>query len=166
MGSRKTWVWVVVGTAGVGLVGLIVVAGAGVYFVTRHISTEKSTSVDAIRAFDGVRASFPNQKPLYDLDNAERPRVARPLNEIPTSQSKPGHLWALAWDPDDERLVKVSLPFWILRLRKSKMDIVGKDGGFDLERLNLDGDELERIGPTLIFDFRDRDGVRVLLWTQ
>jgi hypothetical protein len=166
MASRKTWVWILVGTAGVGLVGLIVVAGAGVYFVTRHISTEKSTSAEAIRAFDAVRASFPNQKPLYDLDNAERPRVARPLNKIPTSQSKPDHLWVLAWDPDDERLVKVSLPFWVLRLGKRKMEIIGKDGGFDLERLNLDGEELERIGPALIFDFRDRDGVRVLLWTQ
>jgi len=157
---------VVVGTAGVGIVFLIGAAGAGVYFVTRHISTEKSTGADAIRAFDAVRAAFPNQKPLYDLDDAEQPRITKPLSDIPTSSTKPEHLWVLAWDPEEQRLVKVSLPFWIIRLRKSKMEVVGKDGGFDLERLNLDGEELERIGPSLIFDFRDRDGVRVLIWTQ
>jgi hypothetical protein len=37
MASGKTWVWIVVGALGVCLVALIVVAGAGVYFVTRHI---------------------------------------------------------------------------------------------------------------------------------
>jgi hypothetical protein len=164
--QRRTWVWVLVGAAGVVLLGLIMVAGAGVYFVTRHISTEKSTSTEAIRAFDHVKASFPNQKPLYDLDNTERPRIVRPLSDIPTSTTRPQHLRVLAWDPDDQRLVKLNLPFWILKLKKGKMEITGRHGGFDLERLDLDGDELERIGPALIFDFRDHDGVRVLLWTQ
>jgi hypothetical protein len=165
MAARRTWVWVLVGTAGVGIFGLICVAGAGVYFVTRHISTEKSTNAEAIQAFETVRTKFPNQKPLYELDDEQRPRVARPPNRIPTASSKPEHLWVLAWDPEDQRLVKVSLPFWILRLRP-KMEVVGKEGGFDLERLNLDVEELERIGPAPIFDFRDRDGMRVLVWTQ
>ena len=166
MATRRTWIWILVGTAGVCLLGLIAIAGAGVYFVTRHISTEKSTGTEAIRAFDSVKATFANQKPLYELDSDEHPRIARPTHEMPTSSSKPQHLQVLAWDPEDERLVKVKLPLWVLRLKKSKMDVVGKDRGFDLERLELDGDELERIGPTLLFDFRDRDGVRVLLWTQ
>jgi hypothetical protein len=166
MGSRKTWVWIIVGVLGLCLFGLILVAGAGVYFVTRHISTERSTSTEAIQAFDAVRASFPNQRPLYELDAAEQPRVARPLGELPTSTSRPQSLRMLAWDPDKQRLVKVSLPFWILRLKKSRMDVVGRERGFDLERLDLDGEELERIGPALVFDFRDQDGVRVLLWTQ
>jgi len=165
MASRKTWVWVVAGTCGVGLVGLLVIAGAGVYLVTRHVSTERSTSADAIRAFDAIKASFPDQKPLYELDSTERPTMARPFSDLPTSPTKPEHLRMLAWDPDDERLVRIALPFWVLRMHKAKMD-VGAGEGFDLKHLNLDGAELERIGPVLVFDYRDRAGVRVLVWTQ
>jgi hypothetical protein len=50
-------------------------------------------------------------------------------------------------------------------MHKAKLDL-GSDEGFDLEHLNLDGEELARIGPALVFDYRDRDGARVLLWTQ
>jgi hypothetical protein len=44
--------------------------------------------------------------------------------------------------------------------------VMREANGFDFQRLNLDVDELERIGPALVFDFRNQDGVRVLLWTQ
>ena len=46
------------------------------------------------------------------------------------------------------------------------MRIAHGANGFDFERLNLDVDELERIGPALVFDFRNQDGARVLLWTR
>jgi hypothetical protein len=163
MASRKTWVWILVGILSLGLVALVVIAAASVYFVTRHISTERSTTAEALRAFDTVHAAFPNQKPLYVLDSADQPAVVRPLKEIPSSATRPEHLRVLAWDPDEERLVKISLPFWILRIHGAKMDIAKE---FDLEHLDLDGAELERIGPALLVDFRDREGARVLLWTQ
>lgn len=166
MASRRTWVWVVVGGCGVVLVGLIGVAGAGVYFVTRHITTERSSSAEALQAFDAVRTSFAGAKPLYELDNSERPILARRLSDLPTSSARPDHLWVLAWDPAEERLIKVAMPFWILRLHKTKMAFGPDDRGFGLEHLDLDADELARIGPALVFDFRDDGGVRVLLWTQ
>lgn len=166
MATRKTWVWIIVGTLAAVLTCLIAVAGAGVYFVTRHIKTERSSGIEAIRAFDSARALFPNQPPIYELDEDGRPKVLRPLVDLPTSGTKPEHVRVLAWDPDNERLVNLSLPFWMLRLGHSKMDVVGHGKGFDLERVNLDADELERVGPALVFDFRNREGVRVLLWTQ
>ena len=116
-------------------------------------------------AFDAVKATFPDQRPLYELDNQERPTMPRPFNEFPTSSVRPEHLRLLAWDPDEERLIKISLPFWILRMHKAKLDL-GAGEGFDLEHLNLDGEELARIGPALVFDYREPDGARVLLWTQ
>ena len=165
MASRKTCIWIV-GGLGAGAALLVAVAGAGVYFVSHHIRTEQASTGDAFSAFDAVTATFQNQRPLYELDSEERPRLARPLADLPTSSARPGSFWILAWDPDDQRLVKVSLPFWMLRVGHAKMRLAGVDRGFDLQRLNLDSDELERIGPALVFDFRDRDGVRVLLWTQ
>ena len=164
MASRKTWI--VVGVLGVGLAALLIAAGATVFFVTRHIQTSRTTNADALRAFDEVRASFGGRRPLYELDQADEPRMVRPLSELPSSSSPPTTLWILAWDPNEERTVKLSVPFWILRMGKKKVSIVEGGTGFDLERLDLDVDELTRVGSALVFDFRGSDGVRALLWTQ
>ena len=158
--------WVVVGLAAFCLLGLILLAGAAVFFVTRHISTERSSSANAIRSFDEVRATFPGQKPLYELDSSERPMMTRPFSEIPSSSTRPEQVRLLAWDPHDERLVRVALPFWMLRMHKAKVDLSRDGTSFDLEHLQLDGEELERIGPALLFDYREPHGARVLVWTQ
>lgn len=165
MAAKKTWVWIVVACLAATVVALIAVAAAGVYFVAHHIQTQRSSSADALAAFDAVTGSFGGRRPLYELDNAEQPRLAQPLADLPTSGTEPDALWILAWDPDDERLVRVSLPLWMLHVGRAKMELAGEHG-FDLQRLDLDGDELRRIGPALVFDFRSREGARVLLWTQ
>ena len=53
----------------------------------------------------------------------------------------------------------------MLRFGHQKIGMT-KDDAFDFERLNLDTNELRRIGPTLLFESRNRDGAHVLLWTQ
>jgi hypothetical protein len=166
MAKRKTWVWVLVGAAGLGVLALFVVAGSGIYFVNHHIRAERSTGPDAIRAFESVLGTMAPARPLYELDGSDEPRLTRPLAELPAGTLRSDTLWMLAWDPDQDRLIKISLPFWILRLGHQKMRVVRSARSFDLERLNLDVEELERIGPTLVFDFRNQDGVRVLVWTQ
>jgi len=166
MATRKTWVWVLVGTAGVGVVALLAVAGSGIYFVNRHIRAERTTSPEAMRSFDAVLGAMPRARPLYELDSSDEPRLARQLTELPGGTTRPETLWMLAWDPEQDRLIRISLPFWMLRFGRHKMRVVRDGRGFDLERLNLDVEELERIGPALVFDFRNQDGVRVLLWTQ
>jgi hypothetical protein len=166
MATRKTWVWVVVGVAGMGLVTLMAVAGSGVYFVSHHVHSEHATSPDAIRSFQSVITSLGSPRPLYELDVTEEPRLARPFSEIPSAATRSDTLWVLAFDPDQDRLVRVSLPFWLLRIGSRKVRIMHGANGFDFERLNLDIDELERIGPALVFDYRNQDGARVLLWTR
>ena len=166
MASRKMWIWIIVALCSVMLIALFAIAGAGVYFVSQNIRAEHTSSSDAWRAFDTARQKFKDQKPLFELDSSYNPRAVRPMADMPTSATKPEHLWILAWDTDQERLVKVSLPFWLLRMGKRKVDIFNNDTGFDLERLQLDVHELERIGPALVFDFRGKSGERVLVWTQ
>jgi hypothetical protein len=162
----RTWIWIIAGALGLVVLALIAAAGAGVYFVAHHFKAERTTSSDAIRAFDAARAPFAGQRPLYELDSAERPRPVVPLADRPSGTATPTALHVLAWDPDEERLVRVSLPLWLLHFRRQHIDLVGRDRGFDLNRLDLDIDELQRIGPAVVFDFRNHDGVRVLLWTQ
>jgi hypothetical protein len=165
MPKRKTWVWILVSIAGVSFVAIVVIAIAGIMFVTRHVTTTKASAADAERAFDAARTQFKDARPLIELDQNERPRLSRPLAEVPTSPVKPQYLWVLVFDYRDERLVKVSLPFWLLRMGRRKID-VGGDQGFDLDRLNLDVNELERIGPAMVLDHRATSGERVLIWTQ
>jgi hypothetical protein len=166
MTSRKSWVWILVGCFGAVIGILIAVAGAGIYFVAHHIHTERSTTADALTAFDAATTPFRNRRPLYELDNGDEPRLTRPLGDLPTAPESARSLRMLAWDPEDERLVRVSLPFWALRYSRPRMSVTAADQRFELAKLNLDVEELERIGPSLVFDFRGREGVRVLLWTQ
>jgi hypothetical protein len=145
---------------------MLAVAGAGVYFVASHIDTRQATSSEAFQEFDRARAAFSEQKPLFELDQREHPKLVRELSAIPTSATKPEYLWILAFDPDDDgRIVKVNLPFWLLRLGRNKIKIA-EGGGFDLERLDIDVNDLQRIGPMLLFDHRSTSGERVLVWTK
>jgi hypothetical protein len=166
MATRKTWILIIVGGLGVFVVALIAVAGAGVYFVTRHVHTVHASDTEAMQQFEAVHGTFPGQRPLYEMDEGQRPQQTRPLSDVPTSARPANDLRVLAWDPEDGHLVNVTLPFWVLRLGKQKMDVVRNDRGFNIERLNLDVDELARIGPSLVFDFRNRQGVRVVVWTE
>jgi hypothetical protein len=164
MAKRRTWLWILVAVVGLGLVAVIALAGFGMYFVSRHVHAGPSSSTDAFQQFDDARARFKDARAVFELDDRERPRQVRQFSEFPTAATKADVVWILAWDPDRERLVKLSLPFWMLRLGRQKIDIAS--GGFDFERLELDVDELARIGPVLLFDFRTGNGKRVLIWTQ
>jgi hypothetical protein len=161
---KKTWIWIVVGIGLFGLLALFAVAGAGVYFVTRHIDTQRTTGADALRAFDDARARFKDQRPIVEVESYGRKHRTRDLSKVPSSPQRPEHLWILAWDPQEERIVKISLPFWLLEMGRRRLDV--STDGFDFNELDLDVKELRRIGPALVLDFRETNGERVLIWTQ
>jgi hypothetical protein len=163
--KKRTWLWIVLACLAVCVIAMFVLAGAGMYFVMNHVNVRHSSSADALRSFDDARKEFKDQKPLFVIDSREQPRIARPLSEIPNGSTKPENLWILAWDPDEEKVVKLSLPFWMLRMGRKKMTVM-ESSGFDLERLNVDWRELERIGPALVFDLKSSKGERVLIWTR
>ena len=41
--KKKTWIWIIVGIGVFGVLMLFAVAGAGVYFVTKHIETKRTS---------------------------------------------------------------------------------------------------------------------------
>jgi len=170
MAKRKTWVWVLVIGFSVCVVAMLAMAGAAVFFVSSHIDARPTSTSNAFRQFDTTRAVFKDQRPLFELDQRERPRQTRELASLPTAAVKPHDLYILAWDPkegpSDGRLIKISLPFWLLRMGRRKIDVFDRGGGFDFERLNLDIAELERVGPMLVVDYQTPRGERVLVWTQ
>ena len=166
MAAAKTWIWIILGFIAVCLLSLFLIAGVGVYFVSHHIVMQKTTSSDAMRAFDLARATFKAQQPLLEIDPLEHPRETRSTADLPTSAVTPTNLYILAWNPEEDRLARVTLPFWLMRLGHRKMNFLDSDQGFNFSRLNLDVVELERIGPALVLDFRPPSGEQVLIWTQ
>ena len=162
----RTWIWVIVGVFAVGILCMIAMAAAGIYYFTQNIEARKATPAVAASEFDAVRERFRGQKPLIELD--ERGRFLRANTDRPTNRDikTPDQLNVLAFDPDDERIVKVSIPFWLLRFKKHGATVDFNGGRLDLEDLKLTVEDLERFGPTLILDHQSTRGERVLVWSQ
>jgi hypothetical protein len=163
-GKVKAWVWVVVGIVIFGILGVIAMAAAGLWFVKSHVNIRSTTSAVASADFQTIRARFANQKPLIELD--DRGNFLHANTDRPGSTQRPHTLTILAFDSRDEKVVRLELPFWLLRLKGggSRFDVGG--GNVDLAKLRLTVEELERFGPTLILDQKDIDGSRVLIWSQ
>ena len=64
------------------------------------------------------------------------------------------------------KIVKIAIPFWILRLGRQKYSLFSGKSDVSLEDLHLDIRELERVGPMLVLDFRAPGGDRVMIWTK
>ena len=165
-GKVRTWVWVVVAIAVVGILIVLAGAAAGVYFVSHNIQTQTVSASTASSEFDAIRARFTGQKPLIELDargNFLRSNVDRPA---PADARRPEVLYVMAFDPDDGGLVKMKVPFWLLRLKVNEATVSFSDNTMNLEDLKLTVEDLEKFGPSLVLDQKNDGGDRVLVWTE
>jgi hypothetical protein len=166
MATVKTWLKIALILVGVGMLGMCAIAGAGVYFVSKHVNTTRVSTSSAIKQFDEALSRFKDQKPLIEIDSHERIQRNRDLAEMPTAANKAINLVIKAWDPDEGRIINLTIPIWVLSMGRRKMDLgLGKES-FDLERLNLNFKDIERIGPVLLIDVHTQTGERVLIWTE
>jgi hypothetical protein len=163
-GRIKTWVWVVVGVVALGILCVIGLAAAGLWFVRSHVDIRQATTAGVTDEFQTIRARFAGQKPLIELD--DHGNVFHANTDRPAGTRRPESLNIIAFDPDDERVVKMDLPFWLLRFKMRGTRIDVGDGNIDLAKLRLTVEDLERFGPTLILDQKGGNGSRVLVWTQ
>jgi hypothetical protein len=165
-GKVRTWVWIVVAVGVIGVLGLVTMAGVGFYFVSRHIDTREATPASAAAEFDRVKSEFAGQKPLIELDRRGNVRKAHTDRPAPANAKPPDYLHVLAFDPSDGRMVRFTLPFWLLRMKAGNATIDLNGNRMDLEDLRLTVEDLERFGPTLIVDHQAPDGDRVLVWSK
>ena len=165
-GKVKTWVWVVVAIAVVVILGLVTMAGIGFYFVSKYVETTEATPASAAEEFDGVKAGFAGLKPLVELDSRGQFLRANTDRPVPAKVTVPEQLHLLAFDPDEGRVVRFRIPFWVLRMKMGNTTIDLNGNRMDLEDLRLSVDDLERFGPTLIVDHQGVDGTRVLVWSR
>jgi len=164
-GKIKTWVWVVGGIVAVGILCVIAMAAVGLWFVRSHVDIRPATTAAVTDEFQTIRARFPNQRPLIELD--DRGNVFHANTDRPAGTQQVQSLNIMAFDPDDEKVVKMDLPFWLVRLKMGGTRFeVGRGNNIDLANLHLTVEDLERYGPTLILDHKKSDGSRVLIWSQ
>ena len=111
----KTWVWVVIGVITLGILCIVAMAAAGLWFVKSHVDMRTTTVTAATLDFDTVRAKFTTQKPLIELD--DEGDFVRANTERPAGTVRPQTLNVMAFDTSDEKVVRMELPFWMLRLK-------------------------------------------------
>jgi len=168
--SRRTWVSVLI--AAIIIVGILAVAAVGgtAYFFYRHINASFTPPEDADTEFAQARARFAGQKPLIEIRKDDEPILHRDV--VPPRGAARTQLVALrvlAYDNRARKLVRVSIPFWLLRLAPSgrKVSFLNDSGiDFDSDRVHLTLEDLERRGPGLVLDQADRRGSQVLVWTE
>jgi hypothetical protein len=164
----RTWITIVVSVLGVMLVLGAVAIGGTAYWVSRHIHTHTEAVETAGDAFTRVRQQFAGQQPLIEIRDHNEVLVHRSDGPAPVG-ARPQTLHAMMYDPREERHVDVSIPFWLLRLVPSggRFSFLN-DNGIDInaERVRLTIADLERHGPGLVVDHRDRRGSLFLVWIE
>ena len=103
-------------------------------------------------------------QPVIVVEDDE-PRVNRRPSEAAPSV-RLSVMRVLAWDPDEQKLTRVDVPFWFLRLKSGPIEIGTNQGAFGEENLGLTVEELERLGSTLVLDHEDEGGDRLIVWTE
>ena len=155
---------------------LLVVVGAGmfmaalciaavVWFFVSVFDRDAADQTTATRNVTEIRQRFGGVEPVFEIEEeAERVTVNR---EPPAgaSQARLNSLHAFIWNPDNEAVIRMDLPFWLLRLKKGPIHISSSTAPVT-RRLNFTVDDVERYGPALLVDFEDDDGERLLLWTD
>ena len=162
----KTWVWVVIAIAAVCVLGIVAIAGVGFYYISQHVESKTATPTAAAAEFDAIKAGFPGQTPLIELD--QRGRFLRAHTDRPAVAHAvvPNDLHVLAFDGNERRIVQFRIPFWILRMKAKNATIDLNGNRMDLEDLRLTVEDLERYGPSVIVDHLAPDGDRVLVWSK
>ena len=169
MAEKKIPTWAAILIAGVIIVGMLAVAAVGgaALFIYRHVNATFTGQENATEQFSRARARFAGQLPLIEIAVGDEPVVHREL-----VKGAAGHrldaIRVLAYDRRAGKLVRVSIPFWLLHLVPSNHFSFLNDNGIEIDsdRVRLTLEDLERRGPGLVLDTKDRHGSEVLIWTE
>jgi hypothetical protein len=164
--KTKTWLWILLGIVALFFVGCFALVGTGVYVVRKNMNVATATAETAQDEFARVRTQFADQEPLVQIDGRDHtaPDLERRLKEAPASPLPISAMHVLVWQESDRKLLRFSLPIWLIRMGNRESFNVDA-GGMRLDRINISPEDLERLGPTLIVDHRER-GSRVMVWTE
>jgi hypothetical protein len=166
MSTKRKWIPIAIGIV---ILLFFIAAGAVIFTVSYardHLQIASSSESDAMRAFDEVHAKFPG-RPLIEIKDGE-PAPAGDRGSEPASKVELTTLHVLAWDPDEDHLVRVEIPFWLLRLKSGPISFSSYAAGLRSDRVRLTVEDVERHGPGIVVDVTDtrRNHGRALVWAD
>ena len=166
--SRKTWISILIAAVIIVCMLAAAVVGGTMFFIYRHVDARFTSETTAKEEFAAARARFQGQQPLIEIRRNDEAVLHRDLIQgTPRSDRKLAALRVLAYDDAAGKIVHVSIPFWLLRMVPSHNLSFLNDEGIDIDtrRVRLTIEDLERRGPGLILDQKDRHQ-QVLVWTE
>jgi hypothetical protein len=108
----------------------------------------------AFAQMDRVRSRFGAAAPCAERSERNGRRAEEPA---------PEHVHVLAWEREDDRLVRISTPSWAVRVAGWKVAFA-RTIASPLKYVALP--EIERCGRGLIVDRRTEGGGRVIVWAE
>jgi hypothetical protein len=153
------------------MVGVAVIGGLGYYLYQEfgmHASFVKRE--DAMQRLDAARARFAGQSPKIAIkesgDGKPDVTLARPAPS-PVSLTT---LHVTAYDPSNNKLVEMAIPFWLLRMMPEggKVQVNGEEvlNHLSTPSGKLTAKDIEALGPGLLVDDTRPDGMRVIIWSE
>lgn len=150
----------------VGAIGLTVLAASCAVMVKRQVDVREGQQAETFEHESAAILARLGDVPSLIEDSPSGPRLS-PGNlerrKALAGTRRPEALWVLVWDEDEQKIVRLSVPFWLLRMSPKGIDIDVND--VDLGKLRLSVDDLERAGPGPLL-VRDDKRSRVLVWTE
>ena len=90
---------------------------ATVAWFQENMEVASSTPRDAETEFEIVRQKFGGREPLLEMHDGV-PRFTKARESASSSlASSLETLNVLVWDPDEEKVFRIRLPFWLMRLK-------------------------------------------------
>ena len=159
----KTGKTILLVIAGLVICVAIVSVGTAVWFFASALDTVSADSGTATRSFADIRARFQGIDPILRLTDSGPVVTRKPPEASAAGGLRTVHL--AAWDPGNEKMATVTLPFWLLRFKTGEINISAESAAPGV-RLSTTVRELEQYGPAIWIDHQDQDGSRVLIWTE
>lgn len=160
--TRRRWIPILAGIVVLLAFVCIGVVVAIVAVVRQAVDVQTVAVVDADREFEKVRTRFPAREPLLRVGADGEAH----LTGTPGNGGSIERLCFLAWDAGEGRLARFSLPFWLVRMQWSSLDLGSYTSDFQNRHVDLTAEDIERYGPGIILDHVGPSGDRVLFWAQ
>jgi flagellar basal body-associated protein FliL len=161
--KKLTWLWILLG-----VFAFFVITGIGMvvftaYWVGSHVEIVETPPADAVKTFEDAWAKFPGQRPLLEIvDGKPQELTAAATN----SSTRLTTLHIIAFDDNENQMVRVDVPFWLLRLKSGPISFNSYASGFDDRKVKLSVEDIEKHGPGIVVDYSERNEGRVLIWAE
>lgn len=163
----RRWLPIVLGALLVLVLILGGLVGSCAYLVRRQVRVMSQSSLGEYdREARGILRRFPGV-PILVEDGPSGPVLSQEAlaTRLKRTQTRPlQNLHVLVFSTGENKLVRLSLPFWLLRLAPDGQTSIDVDDA-DLDKLRLSVDDIDSAGPGPLLVRRTKDA-HVLVWTE